>query len=629
MLNHASHRHHPWLQAVFPGLLRAGFLSSLLLFLIAIPAQASQPLYPPGDQKIRDQKVRPIILVHGWRGPEGDLLADDQFKFMSEWLAKDGFRIYWVTGVRSTQTMRQNAERIQQVVHQAMAETQSQDIWMIGHSMGGLNLRAYLESDLYEADRANGLRVGAFVTLGSPHLGVTLWLPFLFLVGDPIHEPSTWELTPFHMAWFNAIHPPRPEIPYYLLAGDASAQLPILGLLGPNDTLVTVASAHGLPLSQGYASHLILTDDIHGWNGLTQLFNLRTYLLPDNTYRSHILPALQNPDLPTGAGSVSAAWDWQPKPVASNMTILAQGELSWKQAGSAVFRVPASTSTLLISGFSTDNVSSGLSGSLEAPDGSSFSLGQATRLSDNDGLNVQAIPVEVPGVYRLNLKGTGKYVVTGLNSDDLTLEVSPVRPWVHSGEPLTITASLQRGTRPQRGASANMDLIWEDGQKESTGLYDNGSHGDSQAGDGIYTIALNTGTHTGYAGLQVRASGWEGWSYYRRDSASVASVAPLWARLGQIPRPETCTAGICAEIPINVQQAGQYVVSAALVGSDGKTAGREIAYSTLTPGSQTITLRFSGNKEGAYRLATVRLSASGETRPGHLEALLPLDEKNY
>ncbi|MSP12424.1 MAG: hypothetical protein EXR62_05645 [Chloroflexi bacterium] len=622
MFDRASHRGSPWIRRAHPGSLLAVCLSSLLLLFVALPVHAAQPLHQLGSEKIR-----PIILVHGWRGPDGDLLADDQFKFMSEWLAKDGFRVYWVTGIRSTQTMRQNAERIQAVVHQAMAETQSQDIWMIGHSMGGLNLRAYLESDLYEADWANGLRVKSFVTLGSPHLGVTLWLPFLFLVGDIIHEPSTWELTPFQMAWFNANHPPRPEIPYYLLAGDASDQLPILGILEPNDTLVTVASAHGLPLSQGYASHLILTDDIHGWNGLTRLFNLRTFLLPDKTYRAQILPALQNPTLPTGILPVAAAWDSAPHSVPTNMTILAQQDLSLKQPGSVAFRVPAATSTLLISGSSAGSLQTGLSGSLEAPDGSSLFLDQAVALGGSDGFNVLAVPVEVPGVYRLNLKGTGKVVVTGLNSDDLTLQVSSVRPWVHSGEPLTVTASLQRGTHPQRGASVRMDLIWEDGQKESASLTDDGSHGDTQAGDGIYTIALNTGTHIGYAGLQIRASGWEGWSYYRRDSTSVASIAPPWAQLGPIPHPVSCASAICAQVPVNVQQAGQYVLSAALVGSDGQAAARQVAYATLAPGLQTITLRFSGMSAGDYHLTTVRLSASGESRPGHPEALLPLDEQ--
>ncbi|MBM3189224.1 MAG: hypothetical protein FJZ90_10945, partial [Chloroflexi bacterium] len=232
----------------------------------------------------------PVVLVHGWRGPESDRLEDSEFWHLARWLREDGFTPYYATGIHPANTLHRNAARLRQAVAEACRETGSPKAYVVAFSMGGLNTRAYLESTLYAGDVAH-----VFI-LGTPHRGEHLWSTFLLWESVAwSDEPSTVELLPIHAELLNATHRATGRVPYTLIAGDAQAEeLPTLFReLPPGDGLVSTWSALGPPEllaspPEGVAWRI--TDDIHAWGEETILLDIPSLLLPRTTYDAHIRP---------------------------------------------------------------------------------------------------------------------------------------------------------------------------------------------------------------------------------------------------------------------------------------------------------------------------------------------------
>jgi hypothetical protein len=229
-------------------------------------------------------------------------------------LTGDGYPVYWAPGIGAdpTETVWENADRLAEFIGHVSRRHDRRPVMIVGHSFGGIVARAYLETDRYAEAREAGVRVSQLVTLGAPMGGVDLWLPLLFILGNPFIEPSVWELTPAGMAAFNASHRPPPDVRYVAIAGDARSQTPLLRWLPASDGAITVASAQAL---DGPRGQLIepRTDDIHTVNDLTRLLGLHSYLDHTPTYHMLIAPALAGTALrglgpsserPPAAGSV-------------------------------------------------------------------------------------------------------------------------------------------------------------------------------------------------------------------------------------------------------------------------------------------------------------------------------------
>ncbi|MBC7236122.1 MAG: alpha/beta hydrolase, partial [Chloroflexi bacterium] len=247
-----------------------------------------------GPLALRAPARLPVVLVHGWRGPNSDRLEDSEFWFLARWLREDGFLPVYATGIRPEQTLHQNARRLREVIRQAKAKSGTDQVYLVGFSMGGLNVRAYLESDLYAGDVAR-----AFI-LGTPHRGEHLWLTLLLwerLAWS--QEPSAVELTPLHADLFNQTHAHRLDVPYVLIAGDArQEELPdLFRELPPGDGLVSAWSALGPPTYPGdkaWHSGVVraVTEDVHAWSQEIIALALPSLLFPRTTYEAHIRPYL-------------------------------------------------------------------------------------------------------------------------------------------------------------------------------------------------------------------------------------------------------------------------------------------------------------------------------------------------
>lgn len=131
-----------------------------------------------------DTSKQPVLLIHGWGGP--DILANDNAGFaqLYQWMQADGYvegcNLFYAQGVAAQNSRDQNRRAVQQALRMAYDQlVAANPTWrgnfdIIGHSYGGLNARFYLESDYYQADQTYGqygIHVNNLFTLGSPHGG--------------------------------------------------------------------------------------------------------------------------------------------------------------------------------------------------------------------------------------------------------------------------------------------------------------------------------------------------------------------------------------------------------------------------------------------------------------------------
>lgn len=236
----------------------------------------------------------PVVLIHGWHGAgPSDSLAGSSLAPLGALLAADGHDVIWADGVAVDpgHTLFDSADALGAVVERVAQRHPDQPVRLIGHSYGGLVARAFLETERYRRLQRRDVHVSHLVTLGTPMGGIDLWLPLLFVLGDPLGEPSVWELTPAWMEQFNRSHTPPAGTRYTLIAGDARSQVPLLWLLPASDGAVTLASAHVLPERTLRITEL-RSADVHTSTDYTRLLRWRSLVDNADTYRRLVRPGL-------------------------------------------------------------------------------------------------------------------------------------------------------------------------------------------------------------------------------------------------------------------------------------------------------------------------------------------------
>ena len=186
---------------------------------------------------------------------------ESDFGALPNWLTQDGYQdiriAYLTTNHDETPSLEINAVCLQAQVVDALSTSASGKIVLIGHSMGGLVVRAYVDSPLYVADakmRGDDFIKSVF-TIGSPNQGVPLhfFLNLLLNCEAPnTRQRAACEFSNFEwMQSFNERHPHRgSSIPLYLVGGTRH-NLPagmFIGLwvgsiAGAHDGTIPVASA--------------------------------------------------------------------------------------------------------------------------------------------------------------------------------------------------------------------------------------------------------------------------------------------------------------------------------------------------------------------------------------------------
>lgn len=545
----------------------------------------------------------PVVLVHGWHSAESDHIDDSEFHYFRHYLERDGFPVFYATGISPYKTLHQNAETLREVIAEVKTQTGASQVDLIAFSMGGLNARAYLESTLYQND------VRRAIILGTPQAGVRMWYPLLTReIEDRPDEPSAIELTPEYAALFNRTHAPRATVPYDLLIGDARTQsgLDFLKNFPASDGLIEVWSAHAL---SGANVRRLTNADVHAWEPLPILLNPTSYLYPDQTYTRWIRNALRDPEArPLGFATTSA------EPIAPrNITPMNVDTL---RAGETITRaviLDANRATRFFARWNAGDVEL----HLRAPDGTRYTPEQP-----RDASYIKADVAKFIG-YALTRAPVGTWLLIAKRVDkgtkplvlttyadldaDVRLDVETDRATYALGAPVTIRATLSNKVPAEMRAK----ILWlGDGVSPRGNPLEATLRATNEAG--TYAVTLSDLSRGGYYLVRITARA----ANLGRERQLIFAVSPATAKFTGETRARIEQGALVIETSVNVARAGAFALSATVRGTRGQLIALLTAPLTLKPGAQIATLTIPGRDfrargiEGPYNIELVLMDAS-------------------
>jgi len=565
----------------------------------------------------------PVVLVHGWRGPESELLEDSEFWHLARWLREDGFEPYYATGISPKKTLHANAARLREVIAQARRESGADGIYVIAFSMGGLNARAYLESTLYQGDVLR-----AFI-LGTPHRGEEMWLPFLlweYLAWTD--EPSALELLPAHAELFNHSHGNVWGVPYTIIAGDATiSDLPVLFReLVPSDGLVSTWSALG---AKGPGVDQRVTRDVHAWSEDTILMNIPSLLFPRTTYDAHIRPYLLGVANAPGTSSPLSAQGYE-QPLLEPRSALRTGVV---KPGEKVTLEPIPIEAPGRTRFYVRWKGAPLSVSLHDPHGRFIDPKVAEDDDRSEYLELDfadfagyVLTNTLPGPWSIVLEADSKnrsssqYVAYASISSTVRLEVRTDRTWYRPGEEVIISATLTPSDMPITLNEVQAEIYSPSKQPTRLHLRPHPTNAKEETSP-VYAGRYRIPPEGGYYVLLARAQGAYAQKDLERGEAVTFGVYGDGARLsgyyqlalGQ-PHAKGYLESLEATIGLAVKREGDYLCSVIL--TDG--AGRQVATIAhpmhLSSGTHIVNITIPGraiaasHSQGPYRLGEVILA---------------------
>jgi len=587
----------------------------------------------------------PVVLVHGWHGPDSDQLDDSEFRFLRKYLQADGIEVFYASGILPTRTLLQNAATLRDDIAAAKKQTGAAKVDLIAFSMGGLNARAYLESSLYAND------VRRAIILGTPQAGVRMWYPILTReIEDRPNEPSPIELSPEYAALFNATHSPRASVPYDLLAGDARTQTgaDLLKIFPPTDGLIETWSAHALDAPN---VRKISDADLHAWNPTAQFFEPTSFLYPAQTYERFIRNALRDPDARPMGPSAAPLEPIQPR----NITPMNVDTLAAGQTITRAIAIDANRAARFFARWDRGDMNI----ELRAPDGTRYTSANfrdATYLKADIGSFIgYAIPRAQTGVWQLIASradpGRDSLKLTAYADldADTRLDASSDQLWYKLGAPIALNASLSNRAS---GAEVRVRVQWLGDGVSPRG--DAETYRFDDKGSGNYQLILNSGDGShAVAGLGVPVRSAQGASlgaqpallsrggyYLARITAHAAefdrerellfSIAPDTAKLEGTPRarvdgtPGNYSA-LVIEAEVNASRPGDFALGVTLRAGDQVIAS-VTAPLALKAGTQTVSVEIPGRDirargfDAPYTVDLVLMDATW--------AAVPIDAQN-
>ena len=587
-----------------------------------------------GQPRELPQPPSPVVLVHGWQ--DSEIVEESQFKYMARWLERDGFDVYYATGINPERNLYRNAQKLKETIEHARADSGSSRVSLIAHSMGGLVARAYVESALYSGN------VAQVTMLGTPQAGLDLWHGYLLrqVVHNP-GMPSLQELAPEHMLLFNRTHHPRPDVPYYLIAGDYR-DIDMNGQGSPplhlpsGDGIVTLESAHALAGSGVYP---ITTADLHGWGADITLLALPSYLWPDGTYNAHLRNLLRIGDRGYGMADAPGRGSLSAPPIQPQVhTPFIESRLS---AGQTVTETVAVDSRGPARFYLTWDEGD-LSLTLIDPQGRRIDQREAVHLSLGTDIiaHLESYVFEEasPGRWQMVIKracpeqsrresrgdddglASASFSAYVVLESELTLTLSTDGERLGPGQELIITAALTSPAGPVTEAAVEAEVVRPDGLSQMIFLLDDGAHHDQAAGDGVYGGIYSDADVGGYYPLFISAHGtWQGREFERGAEMLVpvspqsASLSGTYADRGQDTDGDGHYERLLVDVGVEVTQASEFALAGTLIDSRGDEVVSTVACASLDIGLHVMTLSFDGalirthRTAGPYRLDQVIL----------------------
>lgn len=601
--------------------------------------------------------LQPLLLIHGWGA--GDTIEGDESgfaKLQSRLTDMDyvlNCNLFYATGVRAdygVYVRHFNIASISANLRHAYQTVKEHDpSWeghfdIIGHSYGGINARFYLESHAYELDQAfeeDGIHIDNLYTLGSPHGGVRLddelypgaaWIGWGHIVVDE-ERVSALQLLAEQMDQYNEQYRQPKDVCYRLIGGDFHQQpglfdkAPFVWLLyslvdSPNDIGVSVRSALHLAredsLRDRYPNVVAYENlDMHGFVESAGLGDVRSYVYPNTTFDTFIVPFLD----PGADGCQHAPESQAVTPESSHDTgaqplLLASGELLPGESVGGSFPVDWADQSAIYAA-SLDGVVE-----LTLWDGNGTMITEETADSDpnieyaaldynSSSLVTYVFSDTVPGswIYQLHnpTSQAVPYDLYALPETALTMSVSTTH-WHRLNTDVEIAAALAAGDAPLTDNTVTATVTRPDGLSEVVELKDDGVAPDAEAGDGVYSgVYSNTDIGGMYHLLAEAAGEYNGLPFLRsaQEMFSVSSEQVLLADSYEVEVIDEDDDGVYdwlnVDVGIEAQTPGQVSLGAILVANDGHQIATASIISPVEAGEQTLALSFSGQEIGESR----------------------------
>lgn len=590
----------------------------------------------------------PIVFVHGFRGLSGLPIICTPFHRITPtteaestayfdklaFLLRSNYDIYFAPLISNpcyTASLRENASRLKEFIK--TVPTQTGKVILIGHSMGGLVSRAYVESDLY------AYNVETLITIGSPHLGVPVEVlnflyPHSIVMYCINHGPAACEFSVIGMTNFNINHyNRRVGVNYFTISGDAPRYT--LGALGtavslilrdPSDGTVTAASGLGL---WGRVHRFPATDENHRDLGNASYkwgyFSTRETLSePDRwskTYTDILKPLLVDGQTPAGIDPLLdyAALQTDTPPLSKHSEFL----------GAMLLPDEMLTNTLPVEGGPTLFSSHWLTGEVAFdlvdpfgtvinPDYAASNPAMVTYTADENAAGYYFTDAAT-GEWELVLRGIdlpaeGAYVTSFAAFDsELAFSGETDRNWYKPGATAVITATLSGSTL--NSATVTAEIRLSDAVSQPISL--------STTGDGIYQGQYVIPAVPGYSEVLFKAQGVTGSDItFTRGTYVLFQIAPdtisLAGNYQDVSSGTPFYQSLDILTGVSVVKSGTYALSAQLVNSDGKFVAHALETTDLAVGQSTLTLHFSGTEiyasqlNGPYTLTSLLLTDLNE-----------------
>jgi pimeloyl-ACP methyl ester carboxylesterase len=570
---------------------------------------------------IIETPVRPVLLVHGFQ-LKGAL--DDGRESWTAWY-NHNTGLGWLTeqmipadAVRlgGWASYEANAATIATHVASLRNAYGVDSINIVSHSKGGLDSRAYL------ADHDD---VSLLVQIASPNSGsffanVAAGLKIIAPIGNPvaaallklIAEPALTQLTTPYMYVWNKLHGKNPNTTYVSYAGNQSPGGLCGGacyLPGPDDWIIRVGEVHALD----YAKHEGHTAD----DGTAS----HSGLLREEAVFNEVVGWIQDPASAQAQSHAfvggAEAMTELPVPQATDAEV---GEVSTGDTESQTFAVEdADRLTLTVLWGEGD-----LDSAIYMPDGTFVDPSVAAVRSDIEfkafeevtGLKTESYLIQNPraGTWTVEVTGVDVggqegYVAMGfLEGSPVEFSASTDAVYYGPGDSMVVTAELTEGSAPLTGAAVTAHIQKPSGPTSSMPLYDDGSHSDQHASDGIYTNSFADTLEPGYYGVVAVASGstTSGHSFTRSDSlevsvsASTSRLNDSYADYGADTDGNGLYNQLVIQVGADISADGSYALSGSLVDSAGIVIERASTEVSLVAGSQVVSLQFDGHLIGQH-----------------------------
>lgn len=558
-----------------------------------------------------------------------------------------------------------NAEKIATKISSLQERWGFDNITFVTHSKGGLDSRQFIEDLLYDADPDNDDLVSALFQIGTPNAGSPLadaleegLLEFsasFGIVGLAIDgllhafvTPAGLQLTTPYMEGYNAIHSFNPNTSYYSLAGDydpSSLSEDPLGVFldsllpGADDSVVPESSVWALDYAShlsyqstapnGQATHANRPGAHPGEVSSTGIYNLLLPLVLGSGGSAS--PNNAPMQFASAAGPVfepNAASEADEMPSTGTLV----GQIAQGQDQTQQLQLDAGQPAFISLIYSSGN----LDLTLIDPNGNpitpttvnpNIEFGSS---EEDDGFKIEiySITAATAGLWTVKVHGTSvtdpsgvePYLINGwFPSSDLILTADTDKSAYETGSSIFITADLKNGAAGVTGATVTAQVFSPTNVATDVALFDNGTHGDVTAGDGIYSNSFSATNDPGSYKILVNATGTVPTSFSRQDLA-IVSVAEVTGSLnGTFTEDVEDTNGnglndeLIIHAGVDISADGFFRFIGQLRDSDGQLIDETSFAGNLTTSDTSVDLVFDGTKifnngaNGPYTLSLVRL----------------------